>query len=199
MPGKTHDEAFEAFAEPIRTTIEFVDPTAKLNKVWLDHHNVWRLGTPADKPIHINRGTKNPYFLALAIDVYAVPTEDKSLPWRMKTVRYIYETNLSFRGKRANRIRAWHWHPDSTESPTVHPHIHSSKNALHPKSHPPTGRVSIEEIVLFLIDDLDAVAADGCRDRLLDSLDKYEEHRNWNSARGAQRKHVPRKVRLGKS
>ena len=57
-------------------------------------------------------------------------------------------------------LAAWHWHPMSNlsedASPWPHLHAYGARDTLtlH-KLHLPTGRVSLEAVVRFLIEDLD--------------------------------------------
>jgi hypothetical protein len=102
-------------------------------------------------------------------------------PWTASTVEYVYE--LSDQG--GDPIATWHWHPSTTRSEDeAHwPHIHAygarDPLTLH-KLHLPTGRVSIEAVVRFLINDLDVIPR---RDDWSDILNRHEERfrqlRSW--------------------
>jgi hypothetical protein len=79
-------------------------------------------------------------------------------PWTASTVEYVYE--LGDQG--GDLIAAWHWHPATTRADDVSqwPHLHAY-GAPDPltlnKLHLPTGRVSLEAIVRFVIEDLEVV------------------------------------------
>jgi hypothetical protein len=58
-------------------------------------------------------------------------------------------------------VFAWHWHPTRTpQKPYPHLHVRSEHRLLGlalKNLHMPTGRVSFEEVVRFLIDELRVV------------------------------------------
>jgi len=102
-------------------------------------------------------------------------------PWTASTAEYIYDV----RNHHRNRIAAWHWHPstrqgdDQAPGPHIHAYGAHETLTLH-KLHLPTGRVSIEAVVRFLIEDLDVVPL---RDDWRAILDRHEERfrqvRTW--------------------
>jgi hypothetical protein len=69
-------------------------------------------------------------------------------PWRASTTEWIYEISDSS----DQLIVAFHWHPNSGRVTWPHIHAHGMHGSvqLH-RLHPPTGRVSIEAVVLFMI------------------------------------------------
>lgn len=75
--------------------------------------------------------------------------------WRVSTALYVYEV----RTPDGERVIAYHWHPllEQREHPYPFPHLHIGDQAgpsLLAKRHLPTGRVSLEAVVRFLVDEL---------------------------------------------
>jgi hypothetical protein len=96
--------------------------------------------------------------------------------------RYIYEVRLADSDV---GILNWHWHPLTT-SERLDPHVHVElthpdlAGTSFPKLHVPSGRVGFEEVVHFLIEDLEVEPArDDWRDRLHESLVSWREFRSW--------------------
>jgi hypothetical protein len=95
-------------------------------------------------------------------------------PWAVSTTEYIYEVA----DESDDPIVAWHWHPgsglpdDAVQWPHLHAYGDRSALTLH-RLHLPTGRVSIEAVVRFLIADLDVVPRRAGWSALLDR----HEHR----------------------
>ncbi len=93
--------------------------------------------------------------------------------WTASTLEYIYEVA----DERDEPIAAFHWHPvsrlagDEMRWPHVHAYGVRDNLTLH-KLHLPTGRVSIEAVVRFLIEDLDVIPR---RDDWRTILDRHEE------------------------
>ena len=94
-------------------------------------------------------------------------------PWTVSTSEYIYEVS----DESDELIATWHWHPaiaqadDEAHWPHLHAHGARETLTLH-KLHLPTGRVSVEAVVRFLIDDLDVVPR---RDDWRAVLDRHEQ------------------------
>jgi hypothetical protein len=80
-------------------------------------------------------------------------------------------------------ILEFHWHPKNSGRATW-PHIHAygthESEELH-KLHPPTGRVSIEAVVRFLIEDLDVVPRRADWRAVLERNEQlFRERRTWS-------------------
>jgi hypothetical protein len=67
--------------------------------------------------------------------------------WRVSTVAYVCRLD----DDAGIESVAWHWHPRSR---VTHPHAHVAGLAMGGRAHLPTGRVSIESVLRFLLDDL---------------------------------------------
>jgi hypothetical protein len=103
-------------------------------------------------------------------------------PWTASTVEYVYELG----DQSGDLIAAWHWHPTTTrpddKSQWPHLHAHGAREtlALH-KLHLPTGRVSIEAVVRFLIEDLDVTPQRSDWERVLEQHEQtFRQARSWS-------------------
>lgn len=95
----------------------------------------------------------------------------------MQTLQYIY--TLTGEDKPDERWLEWHWHPSLRPEPHCHVHLpHPSLGDL-PDLHLPTSRVSFEEIVRFLIEDLGVRASADWQATLKTSQDRYQKYRRW--------------------
>lgn len=102
-------------------------------------------------------------------------------PWTVSTAEYIYEVS----DQSDELIATFHWHPLTAQAgdgiPWPHIHAYGSREALtlH-KLHLPTGRISVEAVVRFIIEDLDVVPR---RDDWSAILDRHEQEfrqaRSW--------------------
>jgi hypothetical protein len=110
-------------------------------------------------PLRAKAGGQSGYLLDVQHRYTIVP--DPSLAWRVTTLSYQYRLLDS----QQNEILAYHWDRFPRYGPR-HPHIHvTAASQIYPSStvqrtlrleglHIPTGRVSLESIVWFLIRDL---------------------------------------------
>ena len=113
-------------------------PSAKL-------HNLTFINTPPIAPL---AGTKLSLFFSQNYSVNRVVVGEPG--WKVKTEGYIYRLD----DESGAEIMSYHWHP-SMKYPKF-PHLHLKKGAAVAReelksSHIPTGRISIESVVEFLI------------------------------------------------
>jgi hypothetical protein len=117
------------------------------------------------------------------VDDTRYPGENKA-----STLAYIYSIQLDEQpvDQADPEVIAWHWHPRTTpDRPTPHVHVrvdHDQLQGTLSKMHLPTGRVSFEEVIRFLIDDLDVIPArPGDWEALVrDSEDRFRAFRTWS-------------------
>jgi hypothetical protein len=101
--------------------------------------------------------------------------------WTASTAQYAYRVS----DERDDLLAEWHWHPmtqlSGDDAPWPHLHAYGDREALtlH-KLHLPTGRVALEAVVRFLVNDLGAVPR---RTDWRATLDRHEEQfrqaRTW--------------------
>jgi hypothetical protein len=101
--------------------------------------------------------------------------------WTASTNEYAYRVS----DERDSIIAAWHWHPMTQlagdDAPWPHLHTYGARDALtlH-KLHLPTGRVSLEAVVRFLISDLDVVPRRADWRAVLDRQEEqFRQTRSW--------------------
>jgi hypothetical protein len=105
-------------------------------------------------------------------------------PGESKVFTDAYSYRLRFSEEPADALSAWHWHPPAR--PECHIHIgapHATATDIH-KKHVPSGRVSFEEILLFVIEEMGVEPLRATfRNDLGDSLARFETFRTWSGSR----------------
>ena len=119
-----------------------------------------------------------PIALTLTHSYTIVPPVDGQRLWRVRTAGWIYKLADS----RDELIAAFHWHPENSgRVARPHVHVHGDHDIvdLH-KLHFPTGRVSIESVIRFVIEDLDVVPRRSDWERVLDGHEEvFRQERSW--------------------
>lgn len=143
--------------------------------------DVWVLVCPTD-PIRLRSETGPDLFLTFEQAFHHGPHPEYPGEFKIFTDAYIYRVRYSERAEDA--LFAWHWHP--LARPECHIHIgapHSTATDLH-KKHVPAGRVSFEEVLLFLISEMGVQPIkDSWEADLGDALDRFETYRSWTGSR----------------
>lgn len=107
-----------------------------------------------------------------------VRAEAERGPWKVTTRGYIYEL-LHAQGQ---RLIAYHWHPDTRKEITW-PHLHLPGHTTPldlRKAHVPTGRVSVEAVLRFAIDELQVQPMRGdWRTVLSETEAAFHKWRTW--------------------
>jgi hypothetical protein len=102
-----------------------------------------------------------------------VEAEGDRGPWKVQTAGYDYEV-LNEDG---SEFLIYHWHPDGI-SPEVRPHLHIG--GAHRKTHIPTGRVAMEDVVRMCLRDLGTEPQRGDWAEVLEeSQAAFETWRTW--------------------
>jgi len=108
-----------------------------------------------------------------------VPVADERRSWRISSAGWIYD----IADVDEDLILAFHWHPENSGRVT-HPHLHAygrHTTADLQKLHPPTGRVSIESVVLFLIEDLSVLPRRADWPAILERNEElFRQRRTWS-------------------
>lgn len=170
MPGHDERETFRAFADPIQKVVSCVDLKVRLQQREFDNGN-WLLTTG-------HEGLRLTDSLRLLFS-FTVNTVEKSGESAMTTLRYDYEIFRLTQPK--NPIFSWHWHPKSRRSKVGYPHLHVRSASEFPTRHLPTGRVSIEDVILFAFDELDVQPTHGNARRIVTEIrDRHKLFRSWH-------------------
>jgi hypothetical protein len=137
--------------------------------------------TTVPDPVPLKRSA-GPLFLSASQSFHFRPNPGAPGQVKVSTDEYIYNVGESAESPR-DYLFAWHWHP--TNRPECHLHIkaHVGKVDLH-RRHLPTARVSLEEVLRFLIQECGVrPARDDWEAVLLDSQKRHEMYRTWSGAR----------------
>jgi hypothetical protein len=147
LPGRTQTEAYKAFVEPLSLALSCIS-------------NCKLIATPRSGPTQTI--ALNPSPLRLPGSEYQLFANQsfkyvhEGSSWRVSTISYEYAIEVSATGQ---EVVAFHW--EGHEAGAVpYPHMHlghanrESTPHLGPKSHIPTGRVPLEDVVYFAIREL---------------------------------------------
>lgn len=107
--------------------------------------------------------------------------------WKVQTLSYIYGVKVAPRRLRDGEspdVIMWHWHPyRSPEHPEPHVHPPTSHRLFGlnlPDLHVPTGRVSFEDVIRFLISDVRVVPLDDEWPAILGETERrFRQYRTW--------------------
>ena len=156
MAARTPAEAVNNFLDPLQRVISCVTQ-AQLNVKGGYYPTT-------DEPHALVLGNGLPQKLSGETDLslvvkqfyYVIRVEDPDRgPWKVSTAEYNY--NLRDTDNRV--VLAFHWHP-AERFKVRHPHLHLDQGArlgredLH-RTHIPTGRIFIEEVIRFIITELE--------------------------------------------
>ena len=96
-------------------------------------------------------------------------------PFRMSTRRYDFEL---IEGGAV--VFGWHWHPESKRTDVTWPHLHLPPGSVHKSKHVPTGRVALEDVLLFCIRDMNVRPAHDQGIPILEEVaQRHKQHRSW--------------------
>jgi hypothetical protein len=179
LAGRTPHEAVENFLDPLRRCLARV--TNSQLTLTPDGHRA----TEDNQAATLARGELTtlkgdpPLGLLIGFQYRVVQTEDPERgPWKVSIVRYAHSLST----KEGKEILAFHWHPGSGPD---WPHVHvgtialKKRGTLTRKSHVPTGRVAVEQVLRLAIEDLGVGAADDWPQVFEESQSQFEEYRTW--------------------
>ena len=116
-------------------------------------------------------------FLTVNIRFHIRQAKGKKGPWKVSTSAYYYGIQDSDR----REILAYHWHPGV--GPTYpHLHFHSATGSAKQlsKTHMPTKRISLEEVLRFIIEELGVKPMrSNWKDVVEGTQKRYENFRSW--------------------
>jgi hypothetical protein len=179
MPGRTPYAAREAFLEPIRKALSCVATLSiTTGQPELDKAN--KLSVNDGCPVHLKR-TPQGGPIELNIEMWhKIIYDPENGPYRVTTLSYNHSIKLPEDGE----VISFHWNPDGkSDVKTPHMHIGTSQlkkwSVLDSKTHLPTGRISIEQVVRFAIEELGADRADDWKQKLSETEQPFLDHRSW--------------------
>jgi hypothetical protein len=182
LPGRTARDAFNAYAEPLKAVFRCIT-TEPLRRIRLaDQPN--ENGIPlehfffANAPVRLKARQRN---YALHFDQYyrVVWIADSDF-YKVTTQSYSYVIED---GETKKELFVFHWHPHSK---VTAPHVHIGFGLqghglpIDNKAHIPTGRVPVEDIVSFLIHDLNVEPlCDNTMEIIARARERFIEHKSW--------------------
>jgi hypothetical protein len=142
----------------------------------------------SENPIKLQRRDGLPRLFLVPNQLFTIVEDDRyDGEWKARTLAYIYAVQLdpAEAGDGEAEVLAWHWHPLTTpERPAPHVHVRVEQPLLGTtlsKLHIPSGRVSFEEVIRFLIDDFHVEPArDDWRGIVEDSETRFRKFRTWS-------------------
>lgn len=182
MPGSNAREAFNAYADPLKAVFRCVtaEPLRKerlLNQpnqdgILLEHFFF------INAPVRLKARNRN---YAFHFDqYYRVLWISDSAFYKVATRSYSYIIEDE---QTHNELFAFHWAP---ESRVTIPHLHLGFGVqahglpLDNKAHIPTGRVPVEDVISFLIHDLNVEPLCDNADEIIGrARERFMEHKSW--------------------
>lgn len=133
---------------------------------------------PSEQPLRLRRIEREELFFRAVQRFTIVPDEREEGSLKVRTQEYVYWLHREEHGTYG--LLNWHWHPPERERP--HIHVSASLDGLGDIEdlHLPTGRVSFEEIVRFLIEEVEVEAIrDDWRETLDEVEQRFRTYRTW--------------------
>jgi hypothetical protein len=182
MPGRTPPAAIKAFTQPLQLALSCIGSVhitlsqGALGAVGETHS--WMLNDGS--PISLGNGL---FFSAsMKFETLDRGQSEGRRRYRISTREYIYEVMEP--GSR--QIISAHWHPLARNSRYTDPHWHVggvalAKNRVYlDRAHIPSPRVSIEEFIRLMIEELGVVPRQEDWDKRLRKTHKaFAEHKSW--------------------
>lgn len=172
MPGRTPQEAFRAFIDPLIAATACIG-TAKIvpspgAQHLTDREHSWALNALGGGLVF-----KGGFCFKASMKFRYVEHE---VGWRVTTLEYIYSLTVG-------DAEAWqmHWHPVG-KSPEVRPHLHAAVGPAGTKrQHLPTSRMTYEDAIEWLIaQDIATPTTDKWADILGASKAVHVQYRSWS-------------------
>ena len=175
MAGRTPHQAVRNFIDPLNKAVSCITQNIVVAS-GSDPNNPQAVSVNKGKPSKL-KGEFN-LFLAVMMRYQITKISGISGPWKVSTRAYYYGIN----NHRGEEILAYHWHPNV--GPLYpHLHIHNGSNILpiSAKTHIPTRRLSLEEILRFLIIELKVSPLKSNWDTILkNTQSKHEQFGSWS-------------------
>lgn len=182
MAGDSPSEALANYVRPLQRAVACVHPNARFAT---DCHNprdgkVHNLILAGNEPIRVAAVSGRPSFLVFVHQAFVIVQEQEKArgPWRASTRAYTYAVMEDNDTQR--EIVAYHWHPGEQGFGEPHLHIPDHPNTYMEHAHIPSGRVSLEAFVWFLIREFKVKAhLSGYRGILEQSETQFRRFRSW--------------------
>lgn len=177
-PARTDAAAKKRFRKVLQASLSAVDATAQW-VVTSERGGVSPAAVTIPSALRLRRGDGEVYLRSTLS--FSYEDDSRYAGERKVTTRdYAHTVSETMDG---GELFSWQWHP-STANRIDFPHLHVYRGVRESeglgKLHIPTGRVAFEQVLLFLIDemDVDLARADG-RSKLDESFRKFKTYRQW--------------------
>jgi hypothetical protein len=196
LSGKNPYQAAQNFRQPIQDAISCI-ASAKVilgsnyDPSPVEHALELGAGDPRGI-VFVNGALTLGLIVQITFDIVEAPGELG--PWKVRTLAYNFELTQAD----GTQLFAFQWHPRGPNVLTPHLHLPkdsemnrvASERLSLPKTlskvHLPTGRVCVEEVIRFAIDDLGvepmADRRTGWRDILREGQERHERWRQWGGS-----------------
>lgn len=132
----------------------------------------------------LNRGSpsrlKNKrLYMTVKMQYRVTKAEGVKGPWKVSTAAYFY----ALHDAEQRELIAFHWHPETEGQKDPHLHFYGASNvaAFLEKVHLPTGRISLEQFLRFLIVELKVKPLRNDWEPVLRRTEgPYVQHRSWH-------------------
>jgi hypothetical protein len=177
LPGRTPRDAVEAYARPIQETLSCLTgailgyaggsyASSTAHTLCFRNHPVGRL-----------YGTELGLFFSQQYSVIQQSSGEQE--WKVQTRGYMYRLD----DENGKEIFSYHWHPDHDYPRHPHMHLKSGSGVSRRelwRTHMPTGRVAVESLALYLIDEFGVQSKhEDSRERISRNLEIFERYRSW--------------------
>lgn len=181
MPGRKPSEAFRRFIEPLQSAVTCLDDA----KLTISPRGRADANTRHGWYLNGGKGLSQGQLTFKAKMLYEiVPNSRVGLRerWKVSTLGYMYQIDID-----DHALVEYHWHP-GPGSTHDEPHMHMGaaglvpSGVIVPRTHLPTARISLEEVVRLLIQEFgwEPKALDW-ENRLLLSEGIFKLYRSWHS------------------
>lgn len=186
MPGRNPREALDAYMRPISESLSCIIDTSTHGLV-CSTFNV-RGAHPDARQISLQSPTGVVHLVDTQLTLYfqqsfhiVQPEAGRATYYKVKTDSYIYRVDRLLSRDEREEVVSYHWHPhvaDDVDFP--HLHIHATDHPQVDRIHFPTGRMSVERLVQFLIRDYDVrPRRQDWREIIKQNLEIFEKYRTW--------------------
>lgn len=181
MPGKTRNEAFEAYARPLKSALGCITRETLLRRTISKSED--RDGFPLQEFFFVNNPVrlKNTGLAFNFSQYFRVAWHDPG--YKIATKAYTYEIEDEQSG---HELFAFHWEPEAPNSKITIPHMHIGFALRHAtlrinnRAHIPAGRVPVEDVVYFLVTELGVAPLNSDWDRTIrESRRAFMDNKSW--------------------
>lgn len=175
MPGRNAHQARQNFLGPIQQSVSCLS-RAYITFIGKTPGELEAL-RPSEDPIRLQSRNLGSLLLTLRVHYRIIQKEPGN--WGARTTAYYYTID-----DEVGEVISWQWHPE-TGNRHPHPHLHMTGQRTEKGLHTPTGRVSIEAVIRYLIEELGVLPTSEHRNdygQVLDTCERnFIENRSWHA------------------